>query len=41
MRERKLAEIVDWRGELVDMKKELILPVKWAIKENNKARKWW
>ena len=40
MRERKLAEIVDWRGELVDMKKELILPIKWAIKENNKARKW-
>lgn len=40
MRERKLEEIVDWRGELVDMKKELVLPLKWAIKEENRARRW-
>ena len=40
MRERKLEEIVDWRGELIDMKKEMVLPLKWAIKEWNKAKRW-
>ena len=39
LREKEVGEIVDWRGELIDVKKKVISPVRQAVREWTADRK--